>query len=211
MGGNTDGGNRTKAYRLRLQAQKGELTPVDRLWLADYEEKIQRARNERRNAINHAAQEERGASRSKRTVHLDIDEEKEAAGTGPTAAAIAAGAALEAKEEGRRLDALTINSMEMMSRAVDTYERITGTLERHWGIVVTALTQSMKKTRDQHSELAESDAEILTLKAQLAAALEAKENGGSSPEDLLLAVLKAHSGTERNGESPATRKRPSDG
>jgi len=58
-----------------------------------------------------AATKDQGRSRSGRKIHFQLEEAAEAEGTG-TAAAAAAAAAMQAKEEGRRLDALTVNAIE---------------------------------------------------------------------------------------------------
>ena len=100
MGDPSNAGDRAKAYRLRKSKQ---LTEIDRLWLADYEERAERRKQQ--------GSKNFGASKAKRTVKFEMDEQQEAIGTG-TAAAAAASAALVAKEEGRRLDALTINALD---------------------------------------------------------------------------------------------------
>lgn len=193
MGGNTDGGNRTKAYRLRQQQKTSALPPVDALWLADYDEKLIRAKNDRRNRIGQeaaASGASMGASKSKRTVHLDIDEEREAMGVGaPTVAAIAAGAALEAKEEGRRLDNLTTGALEIYREAVATYRDIALTLRDQWKIMAQQVGEALAAGREHFMDLTDTEAENRKLLAEI----ELLKNGGQTdPNSLLAKVIAQH-------------------
>jgi hypothetical protein len=93
-------GDAAKAYRLRKK--KDQLGPIDRLWLADYDEKQEKEKA--------ARSKNRGRSASARTVEFKMEEASASEGEG-NAAAVAAGA-LVAREEGRRLDALTMNALD---------------------------------------------------------------------------------------------------
>lgn len=199
MGGNMDAGNRQKAYRLRQLQKSKALTPVDALWLADYEERLQRERNERRNRIAHEAAANgvsMGASKSKRTIRFDMDEEKEAMGVGaPTVAAIAAGAALEAKEEGRRLDALTAGALEIYKEAVATYRDIALTLKDQWKIMAQQVGEALAAHKSDFMDLTDAEVENRRLMAEI----ELLKNGGTmDPQSLLLKVVAQHLGKEKS-------------
>ncbi len=108
--------HRTKAHKLRAARKHGQtLAEVDALWLSDYEEKQQRPPGQ-----------SHGRSKSARRVveHREIEEAAEAEGTGPTAAAAAVGAALQSREEGRRLDSLTEKSVLALKEACGVYKDI---------------------------------------------------------------------------------------
>lgn len=105
-------GARTKAAKLRKQLASGEISDIDRLWLDDYTEKT-----------NGSGDWGKSASRTRVHRSETIEEDKAAEGTG-TAAAHAAGLALMTKEEGRRLDSLTINSIAALKEAVDVYKSV---------------------------------------------------------------------------------------
>lgn len=111
-------GDAAKAFRLRKLRSAGKaLKPIDALWLADFEEEQQRDPKRRTKTKSW------GASAAGKRVRLEIDEHAESVGTG-TAASEAATAALMVKEEGRRLDTLTVNAVGALHEAVETYKAI---------------------------------------------------------------------------------------
>jgi hypothetical protein len=151
-------GDAAKAYRLRKAAAAGTISPIDKLWLVDYEEKAERRKK--------AAAESIGASRRRagRRVKLDIEEHEdaEAVGTG-TAAEAAASAALAVKEEGRRLDALTIESVGALKEAVAVYRDVCLTMRRRMDTLEGHHIMMLDAVREQY--LARTQAEIDAMEA----------------------------------------------
>jgi hypothetical protein len=153
------GADAAKAYRLRKALQAGTIGPIDKLWLADYEERAERRKKRRAEAF--------GASRSQsgRKVKFEMEEaeQSEAIGTG-TAAAAAASAALVAKEEGRRLDSLTIESVNALKEAVAVYRDVCQDLRRQVKVYAETQVEMFEAVREQY--LARTQAEINALEAQ---------------------------------------------
>jgi hypothetical protein len=150
-------GDRAKAYRLRKLDRKGELGPVDKLWLAEYEEereKWEKERQARSRPINV------GASKKKRRLRVELDEEAEAAGTG-NAAALAAGA-LAAKEEGRRLDFLTTESVAALKEACRVYRSICLSLRERTEILEETHVQLLMSVREHAIKRSEAETQLLT-------------------------------------------------
>lgn len=134
----TNPGDRAKAFRLRRSLAKGtKLEPVDQLWIDDYTERQKRPPA---GAVN------RGRSRSARKINLQVEEAAEAEGEG-TAASAAAVAALAAREEGRRLDALTMGSTDSLKEACAVYRDICLTLKDHWELMTTSVVETMMSLR----------------------------------------------------------------
>jgi hypothetical protein len=202
-----NGANAAKASRLRKVEKEGKaLSPIDKLWLSDYDEATatrEKERRERRQRHGIGSGPEIGASRKERTLQVNLHEEAEAAGTGPTAAAIAAGAALEAKEEGRRLDSLTVNSLEIMKEAVSTYRDIALTLRKHWAIMAATVSDALAANTHNRNLIAELEAENVALRGQI-------EQKGDTPEQMLMAAAMQHVMGKTNG-APATGNGPKNG
>src|SRR5258708_1884711 len=114
----SNAGDRAKAYRLRKLAKRSKLMPVDALWLAEYQEN-QKKTDEKRGGPDFGA----SRARSGRRIKLDVEEHAESESIG-TGAAAAAAAALAAKEEGRRLDSLTIESVNALKEACAVYRDV---------------------------------------------------------------------------------------
>jgi hypothetical protein len=150
-------GDRAKAYRLRKADAKGQLGPVDKLWLAEFNEEKEKHERQRRQrgTVNV------GASRSKRRVRVELDEEAEAAGTG-NAAAAAAGAALAAKEEGRRLDFLTTESVAALKEACKVYRSICLSLRERTEILEETHVQLLMSVREHAIKRSEAETQLLT-------------------------------------------------
>jgi hypothetical protein len=180
-----NGANARKASGLR--AKGNAIGPVDKLWLSEYDEAIARRAKERadrrkRHGIGIPDGASIGASSKERTLKVDLVEKAEAAGIGaPAVAAIAAGAALEAKEEGRRLDALTLNSLEIMKEAVSVYRDVAITLRKHWAILASSLSDAMATNHDNRATIAELEAENIRLQKEL-------EGKGETPEQMMMAA-----------------------
>src|SRR5688572_24734066 len=124
MATKSNAGDAAKAYRLRRREKGGEtLDPIDKLWLVNYEEQVDARDKKRGQKRKRLASGDIGASRATRKITLDIDEEQESAGTGGAAAA-AAVAAIESREEGRRLDYLTVGAIDALREACSVYRDI---------------------------------------------------------------------------------------
>jgi hypothetical protein len=191
-------GDRTKAHRFRRAIKAGQkLQPVDELWLSEYEEK-----DSRRQHANGSP--DVGASRSGRKINFQMEEQAEAVGTG-TAAAAAASAALAAKEEGRRLDSLTINSVDALKEACAVYKDICLTLRDR--------TEILEQT---HVEMLLSVRAHFLAATQAESALVQKDAEGDPAKDLLTMLLAKHLGIPIEGlkaaaSLPATRRPPPNG
>lgn len=152
-------GNRTKAYRLRSKARKGDtVTPEEAAWLSDYEQ-----------AQAHG--QSFGASASERVVH--VEERSAAVGTG-SAAEVAAAAAL-AREEGRRIDYLARSGMDALVKACDMYQRMAEAM--------LARTQALEEV---HLAMLDSVRENYLARTQAEVdAIQNKEGEGGMQEALL--------------------------
>lgn len=146
-------GDRVKASRLRRAQKNGQkLQPVDQLWLSEYDDSSKRA--QQRESKNY------GRSRSARKMEFKLEEAAEAEGTGNAAAA----AALAVREEGRRIDSLTIASTDALKEACGVYKDICETLRAHWELMTTNVTATLEALRDAH--LSRLDAESTAAAAQ---------------------------------------------
>lgn len=177
-------GDRTKANRLRKLEKAGTIGDIDRLWLDDYNEK--KARN----------QVAYGASRSGRRVKFEMDESAESVGTG-TAASTAAAAALATREEGRRLDFLTSESVSALKEAVAVYKDVCLSLKDRLEIIENAHVSMMEATRTSYLRSAE-------LEAELARAVRSGDDGSDPSEGLLTEILKNHFGLAGRGAAGTT-------
>lgn len=172
--------------------KKKTLPAVDALWLAEYDEEAEKAKRARRSL---EAGKDMGASRSGRRVQLDIQEEAESVGTG-SAAAVAAAAALQAKEEGRRLDALTINAVDALKEAVEVYKSICISLRERTEVLESVHVEMLQSVRASY--VRETETEL--------ALMEAQRNGeGGVAEGMLAELLK---GMSRGKVKSAPHKPP---
>ena len=182
-------GERTKAHRLRQAIRHGQkLQPVDQLWLEEYEE------NDRKRQAHQAGAPDVGASRSARKIQLAIDEQGESVGTG-NAAVAGAMAALAAKEEGRRLDSLTLHSIDVLKEAVAVY--------RDMCLMLRERTEVLEHT---HIEMLTSVRQHFIAATQAEGAL-LQRDAEAKPEDQLLTMLMA----KYLGVDPAAVPRPRPG
>jgi hypothetical protein len=164
--------HRTKAHQLRKAISNGQtLAEVDALWLSEYEEKQQR----RPGGSKHY-----GRSRSGRKVDLHIEEAAEAEGEGSpaTAAAAAAAHALATREEGRRLDALTINSVTALKEACAVYKDICLTLRERAEVLEATHVSMLEAVRGHFA--ARTEAEM---------ALMHEQQSGDPAKDLLVMMI----------------------
>lgn len=146
--------HRTKAHKLRSAIKNGQqLAEVDALWLSDYEEKQQRSRG---------GSKSYGRSKAARRVveHREIEEASEAEGTGPTAAAAAVGAALQSREEGRRLDSLTDKSVAALKEACAVYRDICLSLKERLEIYESTHISILASWRDNFLSRVATEAEL---------------------------------------------------
>lgn len=177
--------HRTKAFKLRRAARNGQqLAAVDALWLSDYEEKQQRAKKAA------AAPTERGRSKSARRLRVELDEAAEAEGEGPTAAAAAVGAALAVKEEGKRLDALLLNSVESMKASAEINRETALMIREDYGAMFRILSRRAEVLEQTHIEMLQSVRQHFLHATQIEGALMQRDSEGK-PEDQLLLMLLA--------------------
>ena len=156
-------GNAAKAYRLRKREKAGEaLDPIDKLWLVNYDDATADREKKRR---QHSTAKDIGASRSKRTIHVDVDEEHEAAGTG-SAATAAASAALEAREEGRRLDYLSVGAVEALREACSVYKDICISLRERTEVLEATHIAMLESGLEQRAARNEAEIALMTLQQQ---------------------------------------------
>jgi len=148
----SNAGDRTKAHRLR---RRKDLGPVDKLWLAQYDDAVEDKKKKRKHKFDV------GASRSQRRVRVEVDEEQEAAGTGE--AAKFAAAALEAKEEGRRLDALTVNALDVLKEAVATYRDVCLSMKDRLEILEATHIAMLDSVRESHIDKTNAEIELMKL------------------------------------------------
>jgi hypothetical protein len=182
-------GDRAKAYRLRKRGKKEALANVDQLWLSEYDEKFEKRQHANGTSKNF------GASRSARTIKLDIDEQAESMGTG-TAAAVAAGAALAAKEEGRRLDSLTINAVDALKEACGVYKDICLSMRERLEVLEGTHIAMLDSVRDHF--IARTQTEAVLLQHQQ----EEKEDPATA---LLVQMIANRFGVSLPGATPRPR------
>lgn len=187
-------GDRTKAHRLRAAIKHGQtLQPVDQLWLAEYEG----LDAERQQQLSSGgATKDVGASRSARTIKLDIDEKAESIGTGAAAVA-AASAALAVKEEGRRLDSLTMHSVDALKEAVAVYRDICLTLANRTEILEATHIEMLGSVRSYYLHAMQAEGALMH-----------KEQDGDPSTAMLIALVAKHLGIDvPAGALPAGKKR----
>jgi hypothetical protein len=175
-------GDRAKAYRLRKALQRREnVADVDKLWLAEYEEKSAPPKGA-------AASKHHGRSRSGRRVSFELEEAAESEGTG-NAAAVAAGAALAAKEEGRRLDALTINAVDSLKEACAVYKDICLTLRERTEILEATHIEMLQTVRGYYIHAMEAEGALIQRERDAA-------NEGDPSTAMIVDLLSKHFGLD---------------
>ena len=185
-------GDAAKAFRLRKLRSAGKvLKPIDALWLSDFEEEQQRDPNRRNKTKSY------GASASGKRVRLEIDEHAEAVGTG-TAASEAATAALMVKEEGRRLDSLTVNAVSALQAAVATYKEICLSLKDRQEIIEKTHVEMLLAWRSEFLARTEIEGE-----------LREKDNTGDEKEmqSIVLAMVAQKMGIDLSGLAGGSTKK----
>lgn len=192
-------GDSTKAYRLRQQLKHGQqLKPLDQLWLDDYTERTER---EKRRGKTKSF----GASAAGRKIKLDIEEHAESVGTG-TAASEAAAAALMSKEEGRRLDALTVNAVGALREAVATYKEICLSMKDRLEVLETTHIAMVNAVGAAYMERTE---------AEIALRNASEKSGDDGLQTMALAFVAKQLGIDLSGlegntkASAAGKKKPS--
>ena len=159
-------GNAAKAYRLRKREKAGQtLDPIDKLWLADYDDSTHEREQQRTKRREQLGAKDIGASRARRTVKVDIDEESESAGTG-SAATAAATAALEAREEGRRLDYLSVGAVEALREACGVYKDICVSLRERTEVLEETHIALLEAGMEQRAARNEAEIALMTLQQQ---------------------------------------------
>jgi hypothetical protein len=171
-------GDAAKAYRLRKAISRGEtLKPIDRLWLDEYA-------HEHPQSPSASSSTPTGRSRSGRKVSatFDMEEAAEAEGTGEGPASIAAAAALQSREEGRRLDSLTVSAVGALEKAVETYRQICESLQAMLETYQTHHLDTLASVRDHYLARTAADSEVARLQ---------KEAGGEDPVTSLMVMMAA--------------------
>jgi hypothetical protein len=168
--------HRTKAHKLRALQKAGTIDPTDALWLHDYEDKQKRSKNY-------------GSSRSAREVNatFHMKEAAEAEGTG-SAAIAAASAALVAKEEGRRLDALLLNAVDAMKASAEINRQTALMLKEDYGSIFELMIRRTEVLEQTHIEMLQTVRTHHLAATQLEGALIQRE-AEAKPEDQLLMML----------------------
>jgi hypothetical protein len=182
-------GDRAKAYRLRKAIDGGKNVPdVDRLWLAEYDENGARRQRTKPGAAAAAAaaaaSKHHGRSRSGREIKFELKEAAEAEGTG-NAAATAAGLALHAKEEGRRLDSLTINAVDALKEACAVYKDICLTLRERTEILESTHIEMLQSVRGYYIHAMQAEGALMN-----------KETEGDPSTAMLIALVAKHLGID---------------
>lgn len=167
-------GDRAKAYRLGKASKAGRLPPVDALWLAEYQEKKE-ARDKARQPVDVGASRRRAGRR----IKLDVEEHEEAEAVGTGGAAAFAAAALAAKEEGRRLDSLTIEAVGALQAACAVYKDVCLSMKERLEVLEGTHIAMLDAVHDQY--MARTQAEI--------DALQATSGGGDSLSKLAEQLL----------------------
>jgi gluconate kinase len=191
-----NGSHRVKASKLRHALARGQkVDDVDRLWLDEYTQQTKRAERERATSFG------RSKSKQARRLRVELDEaaESEAEGTGAAAAA----AALAVREEGRRLDNLSIGATSTLREACDVYRDICLTLKDNFEILSNAVVESMMSQRQHYLAAG-------VLENQL---MNAQNEQGDPAKDLLTMLLAKHLGIPIEGlkavaNLPPPRPRP---
>jgi hypothetical protein len=168
-------GDAAKAYRLRKAISTGQvLKPIDKLWLDEYEHDHPRSGDAY------------GASRKARKVSatFDLEEAAESVGSGDVnPATIAAAAALQSREEGRRIDALSTGAVEALKEAVSTYKSICESLQAMLETYQSHHLDTLDSVRNHYLARTQSE-------AALARMMEEKDNEGD-PVNALMAIVAA--------------------
>lgn len=152
------GGQKAKASKIRKALATGDEVPLaDQIWFQTYEE-----------AHPSAAAKDVGASSASKKIHRTetIEEQAKAVGTGaaaPNAASLAA-LALATREEGRRIDALTVNAVDALKAAVDVYKAVAEDMRKDRIEDRKAVRELTQSIRNHH--LAQVKAEVKLLKKQ---------------------------------------------
>lgn len=179
--------DRVKASKLRGKLARGKIDDVDRLWLDEYDQSTARAEKERQQSAQSAA---RSRSKEQRRVRIEVDEaaEHQAEAVGPAAAALAA------REEGRRIDALALGSTAALREACDVYKDICLTLKENFEILSDAVVQSMTSQRAHYLAAGE-----LQLALQQA---EQNSSSGDPAQEMLVMMLAKHFGLTPEEAAP---------
>lgn len=175
--------HRTKAFKLRAAAKRGQkLADVDLIWLSTYEDAQKKE--------NPAQSTTYGRSRSARKVKRteEIEEAAEAEGTG--GAAVEAAKAIAIREEGRRLDALTLNAMEVLKSAAEVNKETALMLREGFAVIFENINRRSEILEETHIEMLQSIRSHFLHATQIEGAL-MQRDAETKPEDQLLMMLMA--------------------
>lgn len=152
------------------------MQPIDQLWFDEYEASQRKSNGEPKS-------KHYGRSRSARKIDLKIEEAAEAEGEGSAAAAAAA--ALQAREEGRRLDHLTLGSIEALREAVAVYKDVCLTLKERAEILEGTHIEMLQTVRGYYLHAMQAEGALLS-----------KESEGDPSTAMLIALVAKHLGIE---------------
>lgn len=176
---------RSKANRLRLkQKQFIQLTDDESAWLEAYAERTPRGTGSADVGASQAA--------TRRVTYSEEETQAASVGTG-AAAESASAAAMLATAEGKRIDNLLALSMSIMSRAVDTYERMVRQMLAERAQDSQVQRGLLETVRTQYVARAEAEAELLKAEAEHAAA---ETEGGDGFSQVVGALVE---GMTKNG------------
>lgn len=192
MASGKTGGERVKANRLRKALALGTISEIDRLWLDDYDETNKRRGKRPPPPKSYG----RSGSRTKVQRSETIEEEHAAEGTG-SAAATAAGAVLQVREEGRQLDKILTVGTDQLKTAVETYKSM-----------VDQLLAGFKTLHDSNVDLIKSrNAEMLRAAEVEAAMIEQdKKSGGDDMKEIAMVAIAQHLGIDLSAVMGAAGK-----
>jgi hypothetical protein len=175
--------DRRRASSLRKKLAAGEsIDEGAAQWLASYE-------------AQHpgSAGPDWGATQAKksRVTYTEEHDETAAVGTGASASAALAHAAV-AREEGRRLDSIVDRGIRALEAAVNTYEKITMAMLRERQQDAIVQRSLLESVRTHFLARAEAEGDLLRAQAEADAAQAAAENqtgGRDGPERALVEAL----------------------
>lgn len=183
--------------------KRGEkLDPIDQLWLAGYDEEV--GKNDARKSKN------QGHSRSGRKINFQLEEAAEATGEG-NAAVAAATAALVAKAEGERLDALTIGAIDALKASAEINRQTALMLREDYGAMFESMARRAEILESTHIAMLESVRAEFLARTNAEGALMQQQQEGDPANQMLLMVIAKHLGIDLSGvppQLPPTRPRP---
>ena len=153
-------GDRAKAFRLRKARDANTIGTVDRLWLDDYES-VQQGNGPRAKGSQAPPPRSKnfGRSRSARKMKFEVEEAAEAEGTG-NAARDAVAHALQSREEGRRVDNLSMGAVDALREACAVYKDICLTLKERAEVLEATHIEMLHTVRTHYLHATQIEAAL---------------------------------------------------